>query len=88
MVSLRDALTAVRTDRKLRSKVEEHLRVLQTRAENLVRQHREEILAVVDRLHVRRQLSGEEIRRIVEAGLTQNTPEPAIVQPHGESDGL
>lgn len=28
MVSLRDALTAVRTDRKLRSKVEEHLRVL------------------------------------------------------------
>ncbi|WP_349630746.1 AAA family ATPase [Bradyrhizobium liaoningense] len=67
MVSLRDALTAVRTDRELRSKVEEHLRILQTRAENLVRQHRDEIIAVVDQLRARRQLSGEEIRRIIDA---------------------
>lgn len=65
--SLQDALTAVRTDPELRSKVEQHLRILQTRAENLVREHRDEILAVVDRLRARRQLSGEEIRRIIDA---------------------
>ncbi|WP_284261264.1 AAA family ATPase [Bradyrhizobium iriomotense] len=70
MVSLRDALTAVRTDAELRSRVEQHLRVLQTRAENLVRQHREEILAVVARLRTRRQLSGEEIRQLLKRELS------------------
>ncbi|MEY9524052.1 cell division protease FtsH [Bradyrhizobium japonicum] len=87
--SFKDALTAVRIDPALRSKVEQHLQILQTRADNLIRQHRDEILAVADRLRIRRQLSGEEIRRIVrEAALTRSAPKPAIVQSQGGSDGL
>ncbi|WP_245332116.1 AAA family ATPase [Bradyrhizobium sp. NAS80.1] len=89
MVSHRDALTAVRVDRELRSTVEQHLRTLQTRAENLIRQHRHEMLAIADRLRTRRQLSGEEIRKIVSgASFAKDAFEPANGDPHQKSDGL
>jgi hypothetical protein len=67
LTSHRDALTAVRDDRELRLKVEQHLRVLQTRAEEVVQKYRNAILAVAEQLRLRRQLSGDEVRRIVEA---------------------
>jgi cell division protease FtsH len=67
LVSHQDALTAVRADRELRSSVEQHLRTLQTRTDELVRRHRDAILAVADQLRTRRQLSGAEVRRIVVA---------------------
>ena len=67
LVSHRDALAAVRTDRELRSKVEQHLQALQARADETVRRHRDAIIAVAGRLRMRRQLSGEEIRRIFDA---------------------
>jgi cell division protease FtsH len=57
----------VRADRELRSKVEQHLRSLQARTDEIVRRHRDAITAVADQLRTRRQLSGQEIRRIVEA---------------------
>lgn len=63
--SHRDALAAVGIDRELRETVEQHLQVLQARADQVVRSHRDAILAVADRLKLQRQLSGEEIRRIV-----------------------
>lgn len=66
ITSFKEALTAVRDDRDLRSAVEQHLRVLQGRAEDIVQRHRDTIIAVADRLRMRRQLSGEEVRRIVE----------------------
>ena len=58
---------AVRADHELRSKVEQHLRTLQARADEIVRRYRDAIIAVADQLSIRRQLSGEEIRRIVDA---------------------
>jgi cell division protease FtsH len=67
VVSHRDALVEVRADLRLRSLVEQHMRTLQDRAETIVRRHRDEIVAVAEQLRIRRQLSGEEIRRIVEA---------------------
>jgi cell division protease FtsH len=67
IVSHQDVLNAVRADRELRSKVEQHLRSLQARTDEIVRRHRDAIIAVADQLSIRRQLSGEEIRRIVEA---------------------
>ena len=67
LASHRDALGAVRADRELRSKVEQHLRTLQARADGIVQRHRDAIVAVADRLRTRRQLSGEEVRRIVDA---------------------
>lgn len=70
ITSFKEALSAVRENRDLRSKVEEHLRALQGRAEEIVHRHRDAIGAVADRLITRRQLSGEEVRRIVE----DNTP--------------
>lgn len=67
ITSFKEALAAVRDDRELRSKVEQHLRSLQGRAEELVHRHRDAIIAVADRLRMHRQLSGEEVRRIVQA---------------------
>jgi cell division protease FtsH len=67
LVSHRNALSAVRADHELRSKVEEHLRALQARADEIVLRHRGTIIAVADQLRIRRQLSGEEVRRIVDA---------------------
>ncbi|WP_074118753.1 AAA family ATPase [Bradyrhizobium sp. AS23.2] len=67
IASYQDALKAVRRDPELRSKVERHLQALQNRSDEVVRRHRDAILAVADRLAAHRQLSGEEIRRIVEA---------------------
>ncbi|WGD51460.1 hypothetical protein QA641_39445 [Bradyrhizobium sp. CB1650] len=72
VVSHRDALSAVRGDRELRSKVEQHLQMLQLRTETLVRRHRNAILAVAEWLRTRRHLSGAEILRIIEA-----TPVPS-----------
>lgn len=66
ITSFKEALAAVRDDHELRSKVEQHLRSLQGRAEELVHRHRDAIIAVADRLRMHRQLSGEEVRRIVE----------------------
>jgi cell division protease FtsH len=67
LVSHADALQAVRSDPKIRSRVERHMRRLQVRADNFVREHRDAIEAVAEQLRVRRHLSGAEIRRIVEA---------------------
>jgi cell division protease FtsH len=67
IASYQDALNAVRGDRDLRSKVERHLQLLQARTGEIVRRHRDAIIAVADRLRTRRRLSGEEIRRIVDA---------------------
>lgn len=66
ITSHQDALQAVRRHPELRLKVEQHLQVLQARTDELVRRHRDAILALADRLQTRRHLSGEEIRRIVE----------------------
>jgi cell division protease FtsH len=67
LVSHADALQAVRNDPKIRSRVERHMRRLQVRADDFVREHRDAIVAVAEQLRVRRHLSGAEIRRIVEA---------------------
>lgn len=66
LVSHADALEAVRTDLKLRARVERHMRRLQARADKVVREHRDAIVAVAERLRARRHLSGDEIRRIFE----------------------
>lgn len=65
LISHHDTLTAVRADFKLRARVERHLQTLHERAGEIVRLHRDAIVAVADQLRVRRHLSGEEIRRIV-----------------------
>ncbi|MBV5269628.1 MAG: AAA family ATPase, partial [Afipia sp.] len=67
ITSFKDALVAVREDRELRSNVEQHLRILHGRAEEIIQRHREAIVAVADQLGKRRQLSGEEVRRIFDA---------------------
>jgi ATP-dependent Zn protease len=67
LVSYQEALAAVRADLRLRSVVERHMRILQARAEMIVRRHRDAIVAVAEQLRIRRQLSGEEVRRIVDA---------------------
>lgn len=66
ITSFKEALAAVRDDRELRSKVEQHIRVLQERAEEIVHKHRDAIVAVANRLKTRRQLSAEEVRGIIE----------------------
>ena len=66
----------VRADHELRSKVEQHLRTLQARADEIARHYRDAIIAVADQLSIRRQLSGEEIRRIVVATSPKDQPEP------------
>jgi cell division protease FtsH len=76
ITSFKEALAAVRSDRELRSKVERHMQALQGRAEEIVHRHRDAIVAVADRLRIRRQLSGEEVRRIVEATPPTDQPEP------------
>lgn len=73
IASPQDALQAVRNDRELRLKVEQHLQALQARTDALVRRHRAAILAVADHLQTRRHLSGEEIRRIVAAVSSYDT---------------
>jgi cell division protease FtsH len=67
VISYQDALQAVRADLKLRARVEAHLRKLQARADEIVRRHRDAIIAVAHQLRLRRHLSGDEIRRIFEA---------------------
>jgi AAA+ superfamily predicted ATPase len=65
ITSFENALAAVRDDCGLRLKVEKHLRILQRRAEEIVQRHRDAIVSVTNQLKARRQLSGDEIRRIV-----------------------
>jgi cell division protease FtsH len=77
-VSYQDALLAVRTDRELRIKVEQHMRALEARANELVHRNRDAIVAVADRLRTHRQLSGEEVRRIVEAASPNDQLRPPI----------
>jgi cell division protease FtsH len=79
-VSYQDALLAVRTDRELRIKVEQHMRALEARANELVHRNRDAIVAVADRLRTHRQLSGEEVRRIVEAASPNDQLRPPIVK--------
>lgn len=67
LTSHQDALSAVRGSRNLRATVERHLKALQARADELVMRHRDTIIAVADQLRIRRQLSGEEVRRIFTA---------------------
>ena len=73
ITSFKEALAAVRDDRELRSKVEQHLRILQGLAEEIVQRHRDAIVAVADRLRTHRQLSGEEVRRIFDAASPKQT---------------
>jgi cell division protease FtsH len=75
LVSHQDALGVVRADREIRSRVEEHLRALEARADEIVLRHRDAVVAVSDQLRIRRQLSGEEVRRIVEATPPNDQPE-------------
>jgi ATP-dependent Zn protease len=79
IASFKEALAAVRDDRELRSKVEQHLRTLHGRADETVRRHRDAIIAVADELRTHRQLSGEEVRRIIEA---TSTGDPAEILSH------
>jgi cell division protease FtsH len=67
LVSRQDALNAVRSDLKLRARVERHMRALHRRADAVVRQNRDAIVAVAEQLRVRRRLTGDEIRKIFEA---------------------
>lgn len=68
--SVDEALLAVRVDRSLRSIVEAHMTVLQEKAFDVVRRHRPAILAVAEELEVRRHISGDRVRELVE----QSTP--------------
>ncbi len=61
-----DALPTVRADPQLRRAVEQHLRKLEERAENLVHRYREAIIAVADALQTARHLSGEAVISIIE----------------------
>jgi cell division protease FtsH len=74
LVSHEDALKAVRSDLKIRSRVERHMRKVQKRADDVVRKHRDAIIAVAEQLRIRRHLSGEEIRRIFEASPPSTPP--------------
>lgn len=67
LCSHRDSLKTVRLDPGLRAAVENHIRILQARAEDIVHRHRDAIVAVADQLRTRGQLSAEEVRRTVEA---------------------
>lgn len=75
VTSFKEALAAVRDDRELRLKVEQHLRALQERTEEIVQRHCDAIIAVADQLKTRRQLSGKEIRRIFDATSPNNEAE-------------
>lgn len=75
--SHRDSLEAVRLDPGLRATVERHVRTLQTRTEEVVHRYRDAIIAVADQLRTRRQLSGEEVRRIVGATAAKDQIESA-----------
>jgi ATP-dependent Zn protease len=77
LVSHEAALEAVRTDLKMRARVEKHMRKLQKRADGVVRRHRHAIVAVAEQLRIRRHLSGDEIRNIFEASAPA-----ARAQPH------
>jgi cell division protease FtsH len=76
LVSHEDALQAVRNDLKMRARVERHIRRLHRRADDLVREHRNAIVAVAEQLRIRRHLSGDEIRRIFEAAPPSKLPAP------------
>jgi len=75
LVSHEEALEAVRTDLKMRARVERHMRRLQKRADEIVRKHRDAIVAVAEQLRIRRHLTGDEIRRIFEL-TTAAMPQP------------
>lgn len=62
-----DLLHEVAVNSQLRARVERHLRELEVRAEDLVHQNRAAILAVAERLAVRRFLRGDEVREIMQA---------------------
>jgi cell division protease FtsH len=66
LVSHEAALEIVRSDLKVRARVERDMRRLQKRANEIVRRHRDAILAVAEQLRIRRRMSGDEIRRIFE----------------------
>ncbi|MBB1090459.1 AAA family ATPase [Rhodopseudomonas palustris] len=61
-----DALETLRFDVGLRMRVEREMIAVQERADELVRRHRAAILAVAEQLRARRQLTGTEIRKIVD----------------------
>jgi cell division protease FtsH len=60
-------LELLRTDRALRRHVERDLRRLEARAEDIIRSHRDAVIAVAAELRRKRQLSGDEVRAIFEA---------------------
>ena len=61
-----DALETARADPRLRRIIARHLRLLERRAESLVTEHRDAIVAVADELARTRHLSGDAVRAIVE----------------------
>jgi cell division protease FtsH len=61
-----DALEVARSDPSLRRAISRHIRLLEIRAEKLVRDYREEILTVAAALAERRHLSGDDVRHILE----------------------
>jgi cell division protease FtsH len=67
-----NALETARADPRLRRIIARHLRLLERRAESLVTEHRDAIVAVADELVRTRHLSGDAVRAIVEwvRGLT------------------
>jgi hypothetical protein len=67
ITSFKESLSNVRINRELRSKVEQHIRILHRRADEVVHEHCNAILIVAEQLKARRQLSGEEVRRISNA---------------------
>jgi hypothetical protein len=69
-----ELLREVRMNPALHACVDQHLRGLEGRAEKLVRDNRDAILAVARRLSVQRYLSGAAVREIVEAASASNGP--------------
>jgi hypothetical protein len=61
-----NALETARADPRLRRIIGRHLRELEKRAESLVTEHREAIVAVADELARTRHLSGDAVRAIIE----------------------
>jgi ATP-dependent Zn protease len=69
-----ELLREVRMNPALHACVDQHLRELEGRAEKLVRDNRDAILAVANRLSAQRYLSGAAVREIVEATSASNGP--------------
>jgi ATP-dependent Zn protease len=77
-----ELLREIAMNSQLRARVERHLRELEARAEDLVRKNRDAILAVADRLAIRRYLRGDEITKIMQSVGNATSGKPAEFNQH------